>query len=78
MAQTSIGNYGLFGILAEGVIVNAQNVTMQVEDEDQKVPLPIWAILLIALATLCSCLCIFYIVKRLRRSSKERSLERSG
>lgn len=66
VAQTEKGRFGLFGILAEGVIVNAQNVTAEVPDEEQNVPLPVWAIVLIVLASICCCLVLFQMLTRTR------------
>lgn len=74
VAQTSdAGQYGLFGILAEGTIVQAQNVTLQVTDEEQKVPVPVWGWVLIGVlvAALCMCCCLFFK----KRSAKEAELE---
>ncbi|KAG7358329.1 cell surface protein [Nitzschia inconspicua] len=59
VAQTpAAGDFGLFGILAEGTIVQARNVTVQVEDEAQDVPFPVWAIVTIALGSFTFCLCL--------------------
>jgi hypothetical protein len=55
----------LFGIFAEGVIVtNAVNVTAAVADEEQDVPLPIWAIVLIAVASASCCLCMIGLLRK--------------
>lgn len=71
VAQTAIaGDYGLFGVLAEGTIVQAQNVTAQVQEEAQTVPFPWWAILAIVLGSLTLCLCMFCTC-RWFRSSKD-------
>lgn len=71
VAQTAAaGDYGLFGVLAEGTIVQAQNVTAQVQEEAQNVPFPWWAILAIVLGSLTLCLCMVCIC-RWFRSAKE-------
>jgi len=51
VAQTpGIGTYGLFGILAEGVVASGRNTTMVVEDKIQMSPIrQWWAILLITI-----------------------------
>jgi hypothetical protein len=59
--QSSKRRYGLFGILAEGAIVNAQNVTGEVCDtHEQNFPLPNWPIILMALAGLWGCFCLLF------------------
>jgi C1A family cysteine protease len=39
VAQYNQGEYGLFGIMAYGIIVDAQNVTSQIKEKDQDIPL---------------------------------------
>ena len=56
-------------MLAEGTIVQAQNVTAQVVDTKQDVPFPLWAILLIVILSLCLCLCMCMWFKK--RGAKE-------
>jgi hypothetical protein len=70
VAQYATGPYGLFGVLAEGIIVQAQNVTVQVNDEAQNVPFPRWAILVIVVGLLVLFLC-FYLTWRWMRSGPE-------
>jgi hypothetical protein len=69
IAQAAKGDYGLFGMLAEGTIVQAQNVTVQVVDQEQDVPFPLYAILLIVFVTLSLCLCVWCLYKAM--NSKE-------
>jgi hypothetical protein len=71
VAQTEKGSYGLFGMLAEGVIVDAYNVTAQVYDEEQQAPLTWWMILLVVLACLCCCCVCFAMFKKMRKVEKE-------
>jgi len=65
VAQTpGVGSYGLFGILAEGVIASGRNTTSAVEDEKQMSPIrQWWAILLIALASVFVAV-MFYAIFR--------------
>jgi predicted histidine transporter YuiF (NhaC family) len=72
VAQYATEPYGLFGVLAEGIIVQAQNVTVQVEDEAQNVPFPVWAIiLLIVLGLLVLLLCLYLTWRWMRSKPKE-------
>jgi hypothetical protein len=66
VAQAEKGRFGLFAILAEGAIVNAQNVTIEAPDEAQNVPLPVWTIVLIGLASICFCLVLRKVLRRMR------------
>ena len=53
VSQQEAGQFGLFGILAQGVVAGkVQNTTAAVPDEPQDVPLQAWAIALIVLAVL--------------------------
>merc|ERR1712146_601794 len=48
VAQTpGVGEYGLFGILAEGVVVTGHNTTSMVVDVKQKSPLRQWWVILL-------------------------------
>mmetsp|Transcript_62753 Transcript_62753/g.152793 ORF Transcript_62753/g.152793 Transcript_62753/m.152793 type:complete len:534 (-) Transcript_62753:156-1757(-) len=70
IAQTEKGRFGLFGMLAEGVVVDAQNVTVQVYDEEQETPFDQWwVILLIVLAGVCLICVCFGVIRRMRTSS---------
>mmetsp|Transcript_12588 Transcript_12588/g.20280 ORF Transcript_12588/g.20280 Transcript_12588/m.20280 type:complete len:277 (+) Transcript_12588:17-847(+) len=63
VAQSGKGNYGLFGILAQGLIVNAQNVTITIPAEEQNFSLPNWTIVLIALgSSLFCCICFSFVL----------------
>mmetsp|Transcript_8127 Transcript_8127/g.20381 ORF Transcript_8127/g.20381 Transcript_8127/m.20381 type:complete len:489 (+) Transcript_8127:239-1705(+) len=68
VADTEKNRYGLFGILSEGyIIANARNVTEEVPDQSQDVPLlPIWAIVLISLAGCCCCITMIGVWRRMR------------
>ena len=67
VADTEKNLYGLFGILAEGVVVtNARNVTAEVPDQSQDVPLPVWAIVLISIAACCCCVTLIGVWRRMR------------
>jgi len=72
IAQTPKGTYGLFGMLGEGVVIDAHNVTVQVYDEKQVSPLTKWwVIFLIVVAGLCCC-CVTCAVFRKMREDKEK------
>jgi hypothetical protein len=70
VAQTEKGRYGLFGMLAEGVVVDATNVTAQVYDEEQDTPFNWWIILLIVLASLCCCGVFCAMFRKMRQEKK--------
>lgn len=70
-----VGSYGLFGILAEGVVATGQNTTAMVEENIQQSPLKEWyTILILVLIGLC---CLSFILAVIRKhcwrdySSKE-------
>ena len=71
VAQSAVGDFGLFGVLAEGTIVQAQNVTIQVADEAQDVPLPLWAIIVIAAGSVLLCMCLCIVCRWMRSGSKD-------
>ena len=67
IAQTEKGRYGLFAVLAHGVIPGlAYNVTGQIADPKQDVPLKPWAIVLIVVASIAGCMCIVGVFKKSR------------
>jgi hypothetical protein len=62
----------LFGVLAEGTIVQAQNVTYQVNDKAQGLPFPMWAMLVIVVVGLgVFLLCSYLSWRWMRSGSKE-------
>jgi len=70
VSQKEVGDYGLFGIFGEGIMVDAEaNLDYKYEtselDENEEFSwrwaLPIWAIVIIALASCCCCLCCMYL-----------------
>jgi hypothetical protein len=72
VAQTEKGPYGLFAILAHGVVPRmAYNVTFQVEDDKQDVPLKPWAWVLIVLACIVACMCCVGGLKKLKDRREE-------
>ena len=73
IAQTAKGEYGLFAILSHGVIPGlAYNVTGQVKDIEQDVPLKPWAIILIIGAVLLGCMCIVGAFKKMQAEREDR------
>lgn len=81
IAQTPAnGAYGLFGMLAHGVIPDiAYNVTLQVEDEepDTILDVPRWGGFLILLAIICCCCGCMAIVKN-KMDAKKRAAKRNA
>jgi hypothetical protein len=72
IAQTEKGRYGLFGLVAHGVIPNiATNMTAPVKDDKQDVPLEPWAWVLIILACILGCMCCAGVVKKMRDGNAE-------
>jgi hypothetical protein len=72
VAQTEKGPYGLFGILAQGVVPEiAYNVTAQVFDDPQDTPLVPWAWLLIVLACVMACMCCTGFLKKMKDGREE-------
>ncbi len=77
VSQKESGDYGLFGIFGEGIMVDAEpnpkytyspfQVPDQIVEEEAKAEmswrwaLPIWAIVILALVSCCCCLCCMYV-----------------
>ena len=69
VAQIQKGTYGLFGILGEGVMLNAKEyITATVHDDDEVLDnssFPVWAIIVIAvIGSLCCCCICIILIKR--------------
>jgi C1A family cysteine protease len=72
VAQTEKGSYGLFAILAHGVVPDiAYNVTVQVKDDKQDTPLEPWAWVLIILACVMACCCCVGVLKKMKDGREE-------
>ncbi|MGK3759999.1 MAG: hypothetical protein ACI8RD_012316, partial [Bacillariaceae sp.] len=80
VAQIQKGTYGLFGILGEGVMLNAkQYITVTVPDDDvvlDNSSFPVWAIIVIAVAgsLCCCCICIIGICLSKRGEDGEKEV----
>jgi hypothetical protein len=65
VAQKEKGNFGLFGILGEGVMVEVQQKLdaelVQQEAEAKSFPIPIWGLVIIAMVASLLCCCSAYV-----------------